>query len=67
MRPLIQSALQGISDDLRNAGGRLVLSDLFRSYDMQLQAHLDWKIGKKRAYSHPPRGSLHEAGRYVYI
>lgn len=42
---------------------RLVLSDLYRSYDMQLQAHLDYTSGKKKAYSPPPGGSVHEAGR----
>lgn len=56
-------AIKGISDDLAEAGGRLILSDLFRSYDMQLQAHLDWKTRKKSAYSPPPGGSMHEAGR----
>ncbi|MCB1824921.1 MAG: D-alanyl-D-alanine carboxypeptidase family protein [Candidatus Competibacteraceae bacterium] len=61
--PDTQTALKAISIDLKDAGGKLVLSDLFRSYDMQLQAHLDWKTGKKRAYSPPPGGSLHEAGR----
>jgi hypothetical protein len=30
---------------------------------MQLQSHLDWKTGKKSAFSPPPGGSLHEAGR----
>ena len=61
--PDTQSALKGVSEDLKDAGGRLILSDLFRSYDMQFQAHLDWKTGKKRAYSPPPGGSLHESGR----
>lgn len=41
----------------------LQLSDLFRSHDMQLQAHLDYVSGKKRAYSPPPGSSMHEAGR----
>src|SRR5262249_4927938 len=39
------------------------LSDLFRSFDMQLQSHLDFVNGKKKAFSPPPGGSLHEAGR----
>jgi hypothetical protein len=59
----LKSAIVGISKDLHGAGGTLVLSDLFRSYDMQLQAHLDWESKKKKAYSPPPGGSLHEAGR----
>lgn len=41
----------------------IVLSDLFRSYDMQLQAHLDYASGKKKAFSPPPGGSMHETGR----
>ena len=57
------SAIQGISVDVAKAGGVLYLSDLFRSYDMQLQSHLDYVTGKKKAFSPPPGGSLHEAGR----
>ncbi len=61
--PDVREAIRGLAGDLRKAGGRLILSDLFRSHDMQLQAHLDWKSGKKKAYSPPPGGSMHEAGR----
>ncbi len=39
-----------------NVGGR-------RSYDMQLQANLDYASGKKKAFSPPPGGSMHESGR----
>ncbi|MBC7909104.1 MAG: hypothetical protein H7Y30_01300 [Pyrinomonadaceae bacterium] len=56
-------ALLAIGAELSAAGGNLYLSDLFRSYDMQLQSHLDFKNGKKTAFSPPPGGSLHEAGR----
>lgn len=61
--PDTKRAILAIRADLEAAGGRLYLSDLFRSHDMQLQAHLDWKTGKKRAYSPPPGGSFHEGGR----
>lgn len=61
--PDTHTAIISIAEDVRSAGGKLYLSDLFRSYDMQLQAHMDWQTGKKRAYSPPPGGSLHEAGR----
>jgi hypothetical protein len=61
--PDMHRAICGLSDDVRDAGGRFILSDLFRSYDMQFQAHLDWKTGKKKAYSPPPGGSMHESGR----
>ena len=61
--PDTYNALMRLSAKLELAGGKLYLSDLFRSYDMQLQAHLDYKNKKKSAYSPPPGGSLHEAGR----
>jgi hypothetical protein len=56
-------AINAIKNELEKSGGSLYLSDLYRSYDMQLQAYLDWKTKKKTAYSPPPGGSLHEAGR----
>lgn len=61
--PDAYNAIMAIKAELEDSGGNLYLSDLFRSYDMQLQAHLDWKTGKKSAYSPPPGGSMHEAGR----
>lgn len=61
--PDMLTAMRLLSDDLKAAGGQLILSDLYRSYDMQLQAHLDYETGKKTAYSPPPGGSMHEAGR----
>lgn len=48
---------------LADQGGKLVLSDLFRSYDMQAQSHQDYVSGRKKAFSPPPGGSFHEAGR----
>lgn len=56
-------ALRGIDADLNSRGGHLFLSDLFRSYEMQYQANMDYRSGKKKAYSPPPGGSMHEAGR----
>jgi D-alanyl-D-alanine dipeptidase len=61
--PDAKRAILAILADVEAAGGHLYLSDLFRSHDMQFQAYLDWKTGKKKAYSPPPGGSLHEAGR----
>lgn len=61
--PDMKSAVQKITADVEASGGHLYLSDLFRSYDMQLQSHLDFRNGKKSAYSPPPGGSMHEAGR----
>ena len=61
--PDMKLAIQTVSAELRKRDGHLYLSDLFRSYDMQLQSHLDYVNGKKSAYSPPPGGSMHEAGR----
>lgn len=61
--PDMNASLQKVSAALEARGGHLYLSDLFRSYEMQLQSHLDWKTGKKQAFSPAPGGSLHEAGR----
>jgi D-alanyl-D-alanine dipeptidase len=61
--PDMEAALRAVSAELMQHGGRLFLSDLFRSYDMQLQSHMDFVNGKKKAFSPPPGGSLHEAGR----
>lgn len=61
--PDVYSSILAIKAELEDKSGNLYLSDLYRSYDMQLQAYLDWKTGKKSAYSPPPGGSMHEAGR----
>lgn len=61
--PDMYRAIMSLQQALESKGGKLVLSDLFRSYDMQLQAHLDWKTKKKKAFSPPPGGSMHEGGR----
>jgi len=60
-------ALQNVVDDLRSLGHDLRLSDLFRTYDMQRQANQDYVQGRKKAYSPPPGGSMHEAGRAMDI
>jgi hypothetical protein len=56
-------AIANIAADLADAGGKLILSDLFRSHDMQVKSHLDYISGKKKAFSPPPGSSFHEAGR----
>lgn len=61
--PDMKLAIFRLGEILAGKGGRLVLSDLFRSYDMQLQAHMDHVSKKKKAFSPPPGGSMHEAGR----
>jgi zinc D-Ala-D-Ala carboxypeptidase len=61
--PDMEAAIRAVSAEVQQRGGRLFLSDLFRSFDMQLQSHMDFVNGKKKAFSPPPGGSLHEAGR----
>jgi hypothetical protein len=65
--PDTATAMRALDAELRTKGGRLVLSDLFRSYAMQYHANQDYFSGKKTAYSPPPGGSLHEAGRAMDI
>ncbi|WP_173082412.1 M15 family metallopeptidase [Fundidesulfovibrio magnetotacticus] len=59
----MKSALLSLADEVLPLAGRLVLSDLFRSYEEQNQAHKDFVSGKKDAYSPPPGRSFHESGR----
>src|SRR6266545_558577 len=61
--PDTAAAIARIEAELAALGGELLLSDLFRSYDMQLQAHLDYTSGKKSAFSPAPGGSMQDAGR----
>jgi hypothetical protein len=61
--PDTYTAIFNIATDLSQKGGKLILSDLFRSYDMQAQSHQDYVSKKKKAFSPPPGGSFHEAGR----
>ena len=56
-------AIGQIVPALSQIGGELYLSDMFRSYEMQFQANNDYVTGKKKAYSPPPGGSMHESGR----
>lgn len=65
--PDVYRAIKAIAADVAAKKGVLILSDLFRSYDMQFQAHLDYTSKKKKAYSPPPGGSMHEAGRAMDI
>ena len=52
-------AIFNIASDLARKGGRLILSDLFRTHDMQAQSHQDFIAGRKKAFSPPPGGSFH--------
>jgi hypothetical protein len=56
-------ALSDLVATMAGTQNAVVLSDLYRSFDMQMQSHLDFVNKKKKAFSPPPGGSLHEAGR----
>ena len=59
--PDMKKAVLDTRDELQSRGITLRLSDMFRSRDMQLQAHIE--NAKKGVFSPMPGGSLHEAGR----
>ncbi len=61
--PDMKAAIAKASAAVVAEGGKLILSDLFRSYEMQTQANKDFVTKKKKAFSPPAGGSLHEAGR----
>ena len=52
--PDTYSAILNIATELAQRGGKLILSDLFRSYDMQAQSHQDYAAGRKKAFSPHP-------------
>lgn len=59
--PDMRKAALGVRDELAAMGVDLFLSDMFRSHDMQLQAHIE--NAKKGIFSPLPGASMHEAGR----
>ncbi len=65
--PDTAAALQAVRAELAALGFELRLSDLFRSSAMQRQAHDDFVSGRKKAFSPPAGGSMHEAGRAMDI
>ena len=65
--PDTKAAILAVAGDLTALGFGLRLSDLFRSHDAQQQAHLDYVQGRKKAFSPPAGGSMHEAGRAMDI
>jgi hypothetical protein len=65
--PDTKAAIEAVARDLNGLGFGIRLSDLFRSHDMQAQSHADFVEGRKKAFSPPPGGSLHEAGRAMDI
>lgn len=60
-------ALDAAMIEIAAAGGHLFITDMFRSREDQEKAHQDYLSGRKKAYSPPPGGSMHEAGRAIDI
>lgn len=63
---LYEPAVKPLDDamiEIAAAGGHVFYSDMFRSTADQAKAHQDYLTGRKSAYSPPPGGSMHEAGR----
>lgn len=60
-------ALATVVEEFTNLHACFRLSDAYRSTIEQTKAHDDWKTGKKKAYSPPAGGSMHEAGRAIDI
>jgi hypothetical protein len=65
--PDTRAAILALAGDMNQLGHTLRLSDLFRGYEMQKKSHEDWLLGRKQAYSPPPGGSMHEAGRAMDV
>ncbi len=61
--PDTKTAVMDVKAELDAMGIQLFLSDMFRSHDMQLQAHVE--NAKKGVFSPLPGGSMHEAGRAI--
>lgn len=57
------TAAHALRKEVEDAGGMFRLTDMFRTWDMQTQAHHDYITGKKRALSPPPGESFHNAAR----
>lgn len=60
-------SLYGAIRDVESEGGHLLISDMFRDWMMQWQAHQDYITGKKKAFSPDPGKSFHCAGRSIDI
>lgn len=52
---------------IQDAGGRLIITDMWRSSQEQLISWNNWLMGRKTSYSPPPGASMHEIGRAVDI
>jgi D-alanyl-D-alanine dipeptidase len=65
MTPDAAAALDAVRIDIEALGGWFRVSDMYRDSALQAKAHNDFVTGKKKAYSPPAGGSMHEAGRAI--
>ena len=65
MTPDAAASLDQVRSEIEALGGCVRVSDMYRSSAMQAKAHQDYVTGKKKAYSPPAGGSVHEAGRAI--
>jgi len=65
LTPDAAASLIAVQTEIEGRGGCFRLSDAYRSTEMQTRAHQDYKAGRKKAYSPPAGGSLHEAARAI--
>ena len=59
--------LMMLKTQVEKLGGIFRVSDMYRDWMMQVQAHHDWKTGEKVAYSPPPSQSFHNAARSIDV
>jgi hypothetical protein len=60
-------ALMRANIAIQDAGGRLVITDMWRTPQEQLIEWNNWLMGRKTSYSPPPGAGMHEIGRAVDI
>ncbi len=60
-------ALHKLKDAVEGEGGSFYISDLFRQWNIQKEAHELWLRRKRKAFAAPPGYSFHMAGRAVDI
>ncbi|MEO6392852.1 MAG: D-alanyl-D-alanine carboxypeptidase family protein [Pyrinomonadaceae bacterium] len=65
MTPDAAAALDAVRAEVERRGGCFRVSDMYRDAAMQARAHQDYVSGRKKAYSPPAGGSMHQAGRAI--
>src|SRR3990167_1149505 len=63
--PEIETLLHKVDEEVKRNDGEFYITDLYRSFDQQKQARLDYESGKKAAYVAVPAASCHIAARPV--